>query len=395
MHCEQMLPLIEKLADGEAAASEKAQAEAHMEACESCRAHFRFLEALPEAARKAPLPEPPGMYWEVLPRKVMARIEQERSPKSSPGRLAGWAGLRWLGAVAAAVIAIVVGMEVSTLRQTEAPAALDSAGLEGKAKTPEPVPLSEVVEPERQPLGASVPADPGVENEIRRLADAVPEPAFEEEPVAGKEDRPAVLARSRGQPSASVASVAGEADEAVEATLASQRVEVVRPTDRLEQVESPSDLRDDEDIAAGILPAAPAPAEVPATQEEVSADPPARERRADVVEKRAKDNYLAVAEPSGARRSTALKTLSVQQKSETELQAECQSFRKMLAENPESEQAVDTRYQLARCSVRLFERRPTDENRRQAVQDMRAFLGASSEGERADEILRKLQSIQQ
>jgi hypothetical protein len=233
-------------------------------------------------------------------------------------------------------------------------------------------------------LGASVPADPGVENEIRRLADAVPEPAFEEEPVAGKEDR-------RGQPSASVAGVAGEADEAVEATLASQRVEVVRPTDRLEQVESPSDLRDDEDIAAGILPAAPAPA----AQEEVSADPPARERRADVVEKRAKDNYLAVAEPSGARRSTALKTLSVQQKPETELQAECQSFRKMLAENPESEQAVDTRYQLARCSVRLFERRPTDENRRQAVQDMRAFLGASSEGERADEILRKLQSIQQ
>ena len=92
MHCEQMLPLIEKLADGEAAPSEKARAEAHMEACESCRAHFHFLEALPEAARKAPLPEPPEMYWEVLPRKVMARIEEEGSPKSSPGRLAGWRG---------------------------------------------------------------------------------------------------------------------------------------------------------------------------------------------------------------------------------------------------------------------------------------------------------------
>ena len=236
-------------------------------------------------------------------------------------------------------------------------------------------------------MGSSMPADPG---------DAVPESTFEEEPVAGKEDRPAVL---RVQPSASVAGVAGEQDIAVEATLASQKVAIVRPTDRLEQVESASDLRDDEDIAAGraasLLPAAPAPAEAPAAQEEVSADPPARERRADVAEKRAKDNYLAAAEPSRTRRSTALKTLSVQQKSETELRAECQGHRKILAENPESEQAVDTRYQLARCSVRLFELWPTDENRRQAVQDMRAFLGASSEGERADEMLRELKSIQQ
>ena len=135
MRCEQMLPLIEKLADGEAAPSEKARAEAHMEACDSCRAHFRFLAALPEAARKAPLPQPPEMYWEVLPRKVMARIDKKHSPKSSPGRLAAWSGLRWLGAVAAAVIAVVVGLEVSTLRRAEAQAGRDSPSLE-RSKSP-------------------------------------------------------------------------------------------------------------------------------------------------------------------------------------------------------------------------------------------------------------------
>ena len=134
---------------------------------------------------------------------------------------------------------------------------------------------------------------------------------------------------------------------------------------------------------------------MPAAQEEVATDSRARERRADLPEKRVKENRLAVAEPSGAYRSAAYKTLSVQQKSEPELQTECRGFRRFLAENPESEQAVDTRYQLALCSVRLFKLRPSEENRRQADQDLRAFLEASAEGVRADEMRRELKSIQQ
>ena len=114
MRCDDFLPLIEKLVDGEAAAAERQQAEAHLESCTSCQSHFRFLKALPEAARQASLPDPPDMYWEVLPRKIMSRIEKEGAT-----RRRGWfsqmlapSRLRWGGALAAALVASVLGLRV-------------------------------------------------------------------------------------------------------------------------------------------------------------------------------------------------------------------------------------------------------------------------------------------
>ncbi|MEE9179352.1 MAG: zf-HC2 domain-containing protein, partial [Vicinamibacteria bacterium] len=125
MRCDDFLPLIEKLVDGEAAAAERQQAEAHLESCTSCQSHFRFLKALPEAARQASLPDPPDMYWEVLPRKIMSRIEKEGAT-----RRRGWfsqilapSRLRWAGALAAALVAAVVGLRVlqSPLTYRDAP----------------------------------------------------------------------------------------------------------------------------------------------------------------------------------------------------------------------------------------------------------------------------------
>jgi len=114
MRCDDFLPLIEKLADGEAEAAERHQAEAHLESCTSCQAHLRFLRALPKAARQTSLPAPPEMYWDVLPRKIMSRIAKE----TAEGR-GGWFGrlltpsrLRWAGAMAAALVAAVVGLRV-------------------------------------------------------------------------------------------------------------------------------------------------------------------------------------------------------------------------------------------------------------------------------------------
>jgi hypothetical protein len=124
MHCDELLPLVEKLADGECMESERARAEAHLAECESCREHFGFVQALSEAGRKVPLPEPPGAYWDVLPRKVMARIEKEQSTQSSGGwflQIFAAPRLRWLGAIAAGVIAVVLSYEVLNLEPERRP----------------------------------------------------------------------------------------------------------------------------------------------------------------------------------------------------------------------------------------------------------------------------------
>ena len=117
MQCEDFLPLVEKLADGEVTSAEKREAEAHLKACEDCREHFRFLKALPNAARQASPSEPPEIYWEALPRKIMARIArmEEREKPAAGGWFFGLlspSGLRWAGAVAAALVAAVVGLQV-------------------------------------------------------------------------------------------------------------------------------------------------------------------------------------------------------------------------------------------------------------------------------------------
>lgn len=165
MRCHEALPLIEKLADREATAAEKRQAETHLEGCNDCQAHYRFLTALPRAARSSALPEPPGMYWEVLPGKVMERIERERQATANQSWVS-WvfrpSRLRWVGAVAAAVVAVVVGLEVSHLRDAERSAA-PVARSTGEAE-PEALPgtLPEILKdaPTSVPADASEPTKP-------------------------------------------------------------------------------------------------------------------------------------------------------------------------------------------------------------------------------------------
>jgi hypothetical protein len=142
--CADLRTLVEKLADSEATAAEKRAAEAHLAQCPSCRSHVEFLVFLSGESRAA-LPEPPGSYWEHLPRKVLARIDAEdRRPSGIWRILLAPSILRWgpLGAT----LALVTALGITMLR--------DGSKLPAPAATA-PAPAVEVREPEALP-----PAEP-------------------------------------------------------------------------------------------------------------------------------------------------------------------------------------------------------------------------------------------
>ena len=96
MKCETAILLVEKLADGEASADEKALAEQHVSSCTDCRSHYTFVKALASASEKIELPPaPPQAYWEHLPSRIIARLHEDESPgiwqqcKSTTTRKAG------------------------------------------------------------------------------------------------------------------------------------------------------------------------------------------------------------------------------------------------------------------------------------------------------------------
>jgi len=140
--CAGIRALVEKLADSEATAAEKREAEAHLERCPSCQSHAAFLAFLEEESRAAP-PEPPASYWEHLPRKVLDRIDSEGRRPSGFSRilLAPW--MLRLGALGATLV-LVTALGVTVLRErvkTPVPAASAPApateALESEAPAPE------------------------------------------------------------------------------------------------------------------------------------------------------------------------------------------------------------------------------------------------------------------
>lgn len=116
MNCDKALRLVERLADGEANATERAEAEGHLEGCDECRAHYEFVRAVHSASENIELPEPPEAYWQQFPSKVSARIEREERGERGgywPSLFAP--SLFRLGALAATVT-IVVAVGVSVYR---------------------------------------------------------------------------------------------------------------------------------------------------------------------------------------------------------------------------------------------------------------------------------------
>lgn len=431
MRCDDFLPLIEKLVDGEAAAAERQQAEAHLESCTSCQSHFRFLKALPEAARQASLPDPPDMYWEVLPRKIMSRIEKEGAT-----RRRGWfsqmlapSRLRWGGALAAALVAAVLGLRVLQL-----PLAYRDA----------PAPGKEVMEEESPALSADslTPA--------RRQASEEPvEDAAREEPTEPKEPRQFVAldddfeqaARKRvaGEPAppaapeiareefaADALSSAGKAgqekqDDAGEA--AARRVIGGRLEQDFYELKStqPDEKNRDQGRARSAMPAETA--NVPQAeargsqgQKPAAAVPPAdREQAAQSVSvSRTLRAQPALEEaPSSAAQgyrdlvaryplrdeptsSASLSGVAKEKEgafSDAELETECDEWRQFLARYPGDEREADARYRLALCSIALFDRSPSEDNRRPALDDGTSYLEVATDEERAEAIRRALARI--
>jgi hypothetical protein len=398
MHCDNILPLVEKLADGECTEPERARVEAHLAECESCQEHFRFVQALPEAARKVPLPEPPGAYWDVLPRKVMARIEKEQSTK---GR--GWLSqilavprLRWLGAIAAGVIAVVLSYEVLTLEQERKPATVTEPAeepvLEEKvpsepSKTAPDVVAGEAVkraDQDRPDVGGALrrkrpsptPAEGGGPTPAR-----LPEASPSGKARALQESRDEADVSASPEPISKAAGAAGRGRtiaEAEEAPVAVMAEDVTKPEEaRAPPVAQP---------AAPKLKAAE-PLSVEPTKAELEA------READQPQ-----DYRVRKQASLERKGVSPVVFSEKDRETTsvrgpELETKCGALRDSIDPSAEVGKREDIGYQLALCSIELYQLRQTEEDRSQGEKDASAYLDFFPEGEHADEIREFLEQI--
>ena len=402
MQCDDFLPMIEKLADGECSAVEKQRVETHLEACDACREHYEFLKALPAAARKTTLPEPPGAYWEVLPRKIMSRIEREQSSQKSSGWFPAWLApsqLRWLAVVAAGLVALVLSYEVMMVGPAMSPApeqpASDAfvaedkdvpAAFEPVSKEPAVKRLEqegqEAREVQRQDADDLVPAS-SAKQKARRVTPSSPEK------TSGKSDEQ-VLRRDR--PFESPASVLeeGEAEGGL-AAFADEEAVVLKeevgkkaatpPTEPPEVVadapKSPQAVSRDESKPS--VEAEPSPGRGRAKLEANQAR--ALDRMAVAATRSQKTNYRGTLGGAG-------------ELSEVETEAQCNHLRDSLERGLEGEELLNARFEVAECSMDLAKLSPTEERLRRAREDVTAFLAISPEGEKAEKLKRQLDALE-
>ena len=432
MPCKDYLPLVEKLADGEATPAEKREAEAHLKTCDDCREHFRFLEALPGAARQMSLGEPPEIYWDALPGKIMTRIAQlEEREKRSPRRklfdLFSPSGLRWAGVLAAAVVAAVVGLRILAVPFTGQPTSQDalqrpSAAPVGESaesgKADEPV-VGDRLRLEERPLGEAIPErsfpEPqegqvsGVErraaaSEPARPVAAAPSAATEVPPgPAGAEERDTTRAEQfadDGNEALQKNRAAGEPVTRDETEPHEQERETAsREGGRFEANARPQEARDQPSA-----PATPSPSGMRALR--TRPDEPGQEAAGALAEisapaastGSAEEQYRTLLEryPVGSAVSADAveDTTTSNEGAPNDKARECADWRRFVDDHGGSEQEASARYRLALCSIALHDLQPSDDNRRQAVTDGQAFLALESIGDRADAIRRRLEGIE-
>jgi hypothetical protein len=404
MHCDDMLPLVEKLADGECTEPEKIRAEAHLAECTSCQEHLRFLQALPEAVRQAPLPEPPGAYWDVLPRKVMARIREESSQEHR-----GWvseilapARLRWLGALAAGAVAIVLSYEVLTLQRERQP-------MTPIQSVEEPI-LEEAVE---SGISKTVPdvvageAEETTDQEKLLVGGALQTTRPSSIPV--EQTLPPVRARksARKEPSSGVARAPQEQETAEGITdVAGPRepapiaLGVAAGRGEAPAAETPAPVvvegAEEPDEAVAPRATAPSPRKMGVSEDlsRLRSRAQVPEREADKLEERSVMRTASQGGKQFSRVAVSEKDRETTSVSEYELEAECAALRDSLDPSKKSDEQKEVRYRLARCSIRLYQLRQKEQDQRRAVEDASAYLEVQPQGERADEIRKLLELIQ-
>lgn len=396
MRCDDFLPMIEKLVDGECSAVEEQRAEGHLETCDACRAHYEFLKALPEAARKTPLPEPPGAFWDALPSKVMRRIDQEQSSKKSLGWFPAWLApsqLRWLAVVAAGLVVVVLSYEVMMVQESKAPV-LELPASSGKAiQDDKDVPETfeavskETVEQEKReadevPRREIDKVDPTASSEDRRRVDEPPA----RKDVPSKADRQTPRKDPPVEPPASVpVPREGEAESGI-AAFADEEAVVLEEAMGKKAALSPAEPSD-------VVAEAPQKPQAVSGEESkaLSAQPepsPGRARAKLEANQPMAVDRMAVADR--AQKASYRRTLGgARELSEVETEAHCNHLRQSL-EGLEGEELLNARFDLAECSLSLAKQSPTEERLNRAREDVNAFLEISPKGDKAEKLKSEL-----
>ena len=96
---QELLAVVEGGSDGDA----------HLEACEGCRARAADLRSTLALLRDVEVPEPSPVFWSQLSRRVRERVEAgEAGPASWWGQFGWWRPLAGAGALAILVLAVLV-----------------------------------------------------------------------------------------------------------------------------------------------------------------------------------------------------------------------------------------------------------------------------------------------
>ena len=431
MPCKDFLPLVEKLADGEATAADKRKAEAHLRSCRDCQEHFRFLEALPGAARQATPEGPPEIYWEALPGKIMERIARmEKREKPTPRRwFSGFlspSGLRWAGALAAAVVAAVIGLQVLEAPFSSQPPTRDSL------RAPAESSLSEEVQGGKEKQTSDRAGESFQSSQADQLERADPSP------TPGERARQSELGNSTESGLAPPPAAPMPMDESRETLLRDepstddrdQAFQKARASDaaglrELDESDESGEPRPEEAATlegggrfeagvqrqgAGGEPsseadeaveggrAAPVGARPLRTQPE--REPAERRIHAGALAlegRSADENYRALLERYPLESSTPADGAGQRPASPAvpaDKARECSDWRQFVERHASSEHGTSARYRLALCSIALFDSSPSEDNRSQAMDDGRSYLEADPGGERAEAIRRALERIE-
>lgn len=379
IRCEEAAPLLERVFDGEASPEEKRLIDAHVRECGACTRDWSFLERVKAAAGTSALPEPPGLYWEALPAKVMGRIAAEAPPSSLKRRLVTPAFLAWAGTLAAAIVAALtvpflsVHDEAPRTVATPAPQPPPAVETEGDLKEPTP----EVFRANEVPR--------------RRYARVAPEGPQVEDKFEDKfEDKLEVKTRTAG------AALPGESPSVGKRADASERLVTQLPERKLadlekqeEGVPGPAESR----RKASTLSAEPFQAGAPASATPVASADALQAVGLKESEKAdpAEGLYLTLA--GRLEQRSRLNPTATEKDSASDLERERAAWRDFTTRYPKSPRAAEALYHVARCSLRLYATSPTDARRKEAVVDAAAYLERVGSGEKFEEIRGGLERI--
>ncbi len=361
-------------------------------------------------------------------------------------RLLAPSRLRWAGALAAALVAAVVGLRVLEFPLADAP--LPASGTRSNEEEREfaitrqdapaqPAREEEVMEEEpaeasadsltlvrrQAPEGAAEPAKDVARQEVAELKDESFEQAARKR-VAGEPAPPAAPEVAREAFATGALSATGKAgqkkqDDAKETAhrrviggRLEQDVDELKPIQLNEgnrdKARARSSTPDEPASVANVVgpeaqevPEAKPAAAVPPADRDPTAQPISVSRTLRVQPAleatRAEQGYRVLVarypirdEPMG---STDLAKEKEGEFSDVDLTAECADWRQFLLRYPGNERQADVSYRLALCSIEVFERSPSKDNRQRALDDSKSYLDVATDDKRAEAIRRALVRI--